>query len=61
MRLKSRSEMRPGEMFVYRNSPWSGYLDVLVVVDRVTEIGFWNGGLWRTGDVMPSVEFEVIA
>lgn len=63
---KRRVDMKPGEMFRYeRRVEWRGYSvtsgDVMVVIDRDHEVGFWQGGEWCIGRQMPSLEFEVVS
>jgi hypothetical protein len=35
--------------------------DVLIVIDKTTEIGFWRGGKCCLGDVEPSALVEVVS
>lgn len=53
---KKRSELKPGEMFVVPNAPWTQayWQDVWVVLDAKSEVGFWRGAQAVHGDVCPS-------
>lgn len=57
--------MSPGQMFVHTDWVWvdsnrqEPRSRLMVVIDRLTEVDFWEGGMFAFGDVMPGVFFEV--
>lgn len=65
-RFVERSALRPGQMFVLAYPILGAFglrrpTDVLIVIDKTTEIGFWRGGKCCLGDVEPSALVEVVS
>jgi hypothetical protein len=61
--LTRRCYVKRGQMFVLER-PWFPHLtpnDILVVLDNLSETGFWNGGRYCLGDMAPDVLVQVIS